>query len=607
MRPRVHERRLFPTLLVSIATIGLLAAAPVASARVTGGGAKNGRRDTLPPTVTITTPTPGATLAGTVTVAGTASDAGGIASISVSIDAGSYSPAGGTTSWTKTLDTTSLSNANHTVTTRATDVAGNSSTSSVTVLVSNVDTTVDTTAPTVSITSPQNGASATTGAVLVSGSADDNVGVAVVTIAVDGGVPTAATGTTSWTVATSALGAGPHSINARASDAAGNAGTATVTVNVTASVPPGTGPDVIVTDPAAIGPIDPVLRTRLLQRGNLTGFIYLDQTAYKPSVYFRDVVTRAASIVPLPADARQGWTYMAGAMPTDTDLWLVGGNGPLTLRHYTLGGSGLPTSATLVGTRTFGDTDSRPGDLIALADGSLIVAWHQQGSTGPEGQFVAFRNGGGAWSQLPPLTFMSTRSSNQVLAQHPADGSVWLFSNADGAASIGVVHLSEQSGSAVVDWTNGALLTHEAYGQNGPDPEHPDLAAAADPVTGTIALAYESYDRQFFYRGTAVDVGSRVAVARFPVNGAPSFIAEPDYAERVADVGLVVAGTDTFVTYQPLDPATLTFSFTAGRVYANGSWQAAVLLGDGNGVAYAAGRGEFVVKLADGKIHLLTL
>src|SRR2546429_5538218 len=106
MRPRVHERRLFPTLLVSIATIGLLAAAPVASARVTGGGAKNGRRDTLPPTVTITTPTPGATLAGTVTVPGTASDAGGISSISVSIDAGSDSPARGTHPWPQPLDTT---------------------------------------------------------------------------------------------------------------------------------------------------------------------------------------------------------------------------------------------------------------------------------------------------------------------------------------------------------------------------------------------------------------------------------------------------------------------------------------------------------------------
>ncbi|MDQ1510575.1 MAG: hypothetical protein QOG50_2419 [Actinomycetota bacterium] len=598
----VHEGRLNRIILLSVVTIGLLAIPPAAATSTKG---THTRRDTVPPIVTIGTPTAGALVGGSVTVAGTASDAGGVASVSVSIDSGSYRPAGGTASWTYALDATSLSNANHTITSKATDLAGNSSTSSVTVVVSN--TTVDATAPTVSITTPQNGATATAGAVSVAGNAGDNVGVATVSIAVDGGVPTLATGTTSWTVVISSLGAGSHSINARASDAAGNVGTATVTVNVTATVPPGTGPDVVVTDPAATGSIDPVLRTRLLQRGDLTGFVYLDQTGNRPSVYFRDAVTRAASIVALPADSQKGWTYMAGAMPSDTDLWLVGGSGPLTLRHYTLGRSGLPTSATLVETRTFGDTDSRPGDLIALADGSLVVAWHQQGSTGPEGQFVAFRNAGGAWSQLAPLTFMSTRASNQVLAQHPSDGSVWLFSNPDGWASVGAAHLSEQGGTLVVDWTNGFLLTHEVYGQYGPDPEHPDLAAAADPATGTIALAYQSYDRQIFFTSTGNDAGSRVAVARFPATGAPSFIAEPDYAERVADVGLVVEGADTVVTYQPLDPTTLDYSSTYARAYANGTWQPAILLGDGNGVAYASGRTEFVVKLADGRIHLLTL
>jgi hypothetical protein len=602
MHSEVHEGRLNRFILLCVVTIGFLAVPPAAATSTKGS---HGRRDTVPPIVTISTPTAGALVAGSATVAGTASDAGGVASVSVSIDSGSYRPAGGTASWTYALDTTTLSNANHTITSKATDGAGNISTASVTVQVSN--TTADATAPTVAITTPQNGATTTTGVVSVTGNAGDNVGVAAVSIAVDGGVPTAATGTTSWNVVTSSLGAGSHSISARASDAAGNVGTATVTVNVTATVQSGTGADVVVTDPAATGSIDPVLRTRLLQRGDLTGFVYLDQTTYRPSAYFRDAITRAASIVPLSADSRQGWTYMAGAMPSDTDLWLVGGTGPLTLRHYTLLRAGLPTAATLVETRTFGDTDSRPGDLIALADGSLVVAWHQQGATGPEGQFVAFRNASGAWSQLPPLTFMSTRSSNQVLAQHPTDGSVWLFSNPDGWASVGAAHLSEQGGSLVVDWTNGFLLTEEAYGLYGPDPEHPDLAAAADPATGTIALAYQSSDRQIFLTSTGNDAGSRVAVARFPATGAPSFIAEPDYAERVADVGLVVEGEDTFVTYQPLDPATLDFSSTYARAYVNDSWQSATLLGDGNGVAYASGRTEFVVKLADGRIHLFTL
>ena len=70
---------------------------------------------------------------------------------------------------------------------------------------------------------------------------------------------------------------------------------------------------------------------------------------------------------------------------------------------------------------------------------------------------------------------------------------------------------------------------------------------------------------------------------------------------------LVVEGAETIVTYQPLDPTTLDYSATYSRAYVNGTWQAATLLGDGNGVAYASGRGEFVLKIADGLIHLLTV
>ena len=288
-------RRRIPDVVIWVSVIAFVAlplAAPGLAKRG-GGGTGNGRRDTLPPKVTISTPTPGNVVAGSVTVAGTASDAGGIASVSVAVDSGPYSAAGGTTSWAKTIDVTGLSNATHVVTSKAADLAGNTSTSTVTVLVSNNVTPADTTAPMVSIASPQNGQGVSAGAISVTGNAADNAAVTAVTVSVDGGIPIPAIGTTSWTAVTGSLGAGSHAITARASDGAGNVGVSTVTVTVTATVPPGTGSDVIVTDPAATGPIDPVLRTRLLQYGNLTGFIYLDQTAYRPSVYFRDAVARA--------------------------------------------------------------------------------------------------------------------------------------------------------------------------------------------------------------------------------------------------------------------------------------------------------------------------
>jgi hypothetical protein len=94
------------------------------------------------------------------------------------------------------------------------------------------NTPQDTTAPAVSITSPATGSSVT-GTVQVSGSATDVVGVTAVQVSVDGGAWVAANGTSSWswTWSTAGLAAGSHTVTARALDAAGNVGSASVTVS----------------------------------------------------------------------------------------------------------------------------------------------------------------------------------------------------------------------------------------------------------------------------------------------------------------------------------------------------------------------------------------
>ncbi len=93
----------------------------------------------------------------------------------------------------------------------------------------------DTTAPAVAITSPASTA-ATATPVSLGGTASDAVGVTQVTWsnAATGGTGTA-TGTTSWT-ASVPLASGANAIMVTARDAAGNAGTATITVTYT---PPG--------------------------------------------------------------------------------------------------------------------------------------------------------------------------------------------------------------------------------------------------------------------------------------------------------------------------------------------------------------------------------
>jgi hypothetical protein len=102
----------------------------------------------------------------------------------------------------------------------------------------------DTTNPSTAITSPSNGDTVQAGAVPVTATASDNVGVTSVTLQVDGtdaGTDNSAPYTFSWNAT-----AGSHTLQTVASDAAGNTGTSGA-VNVTVVTPPDT------TDPSAPG------------------------------------------------------------------------------------------------------------------------------------------------------------------------------------------------------------------------------------------------------------------------------------------------------------------------------------------------------------------
>lgn len=187
--------------------------------------------DKAAPSVTITAPAANAKVKGLVTVSGTASDAVGVTKVEVMVDLEPWQLASGTTSWSSTVDTTSLQeDAQHVFAVRATDAAGNVRTTSIAVTVDNV---ADTTAPTVAITAPTQ-SSTVSGSVTATGSASDASGVSTVEVRVDSGTWQAASGTTSWSKAidTTSLSDGAHTISLRATDSAGNAGTASVGVTV---------------------------------------------------------------------------------------------------------------------------------------------------------------------------------------------------------------------------------------------------------------------------------------------------------------------------------------------------------------------------------------
>src|SRR5581483_2431394 len=182
--------------------------------------------DTTPPTVSITSPSNGATISGTVTVTANASDNVGVAGVQFLLDGAALGAEDTAAPYSVAFDTTKVANGSHTLTARARDAAGNSATSSaVTVTVSN-GPPPDTTPPAVAITSPSNGATIS-GTVTVTANASDNVGVAGVQFLLDGAALGAEDTAAPYSVAfdTTKVANGSHTLTARARDAAGNVAT----------------------------------------------------------------------------------------------------------------------------------------------------------------------------------------------------------------------------------------------------------------------------------------------------------------------------------------------------------------------------------------------
>src|SRR5919204_3409056 len=465
----------------------------------------------------------------------------------------------------------------------------------------------DTTPPAVAISVPSSGA-VTTGTVTVTGTASDNSAVAKVSVTVDGTSPQLATGTTSWSdpLNTTTYVNGAHTITATATDSAGNVGTASVSVDVSNAIPSTPG---VVTNAAASQNLVLLGSSRMAEQGSVSLLLYREQFSWRPWAYFKDASSGAYTNVPLlPAGATvSGWENAHWAWKGQ-NLFVFSGNGPVVARQYQLSGSPLPTSATLVSTTTFGDADSRVGDFIGLASGGYVGVWHQQGQLGPEGQGIAYRSPSGPGSSIYPLQFMQTRSSRQTIAQHPADGTIWAFSTCDACGEIGTIHLTEGPSALTVDWTNEAFINDYKYGDDGPDPELPDVVAAPDASTGTIALAYQSAHRTSVpCMGTA---GSYLAVARVAADGGKSFLSLPGSVERISDIGLVVGPGETWLAYRQVDPATCTFDHLQASRYASGSWDPPLSFGQlaasSAPVGFGDGRADFAAALADGNLHYLS-
>ena len=192
--------------------------------------------DTTPPTVSITSPTGGSTVSGSVTISVTASDNVGVTRVDARVNGvtiGTSNAPPYQFGW----NSTSVANGTASLSAVAYDAAGNiGASSAVTVSVYNASNggagSVDTTPPTLTITNPANGATVN-GNVSIKTSASDDSGPAGITqiLYIDGVPRASAVGASlsySWSARRAASGV--HTILVTATDASGNRTTKQVQV-----------------------------------------------------------------------------------------------------------------------------------------------------------------------------------------------------------------------------------------------------------------------------------------------------------------------------------------------------------------------------------------
>lgn len=204
---------------------------------ISGGGS-----DTIPPSVSISSPTSGQTVSGNVAISASAFDNVGVSGVQFKLDGADIGAEDTTSPYSISWDTTTVSDGSYTFTATARDAAGNQTTSTpVDVTISNGGGGSDTIPPSVSITAPTGGQTVS-GTIAVSATASDNVGVAGVQFKLDGADLGTEDTTSPYSITwnTTTVSDGSHTLTTTARDAAGNQTTSNL-VNVTISNGGGSG------------------------------------------------------------------------------------------------------------------------------------------------------------------------------------------------------------------------------------------------------------------------------------------------------------------------------------------------------------------------------
>ena len=195
----------------------------VNAARAVNAARNAASADTTAPSAYFSTPAANATVSGIVSISGDGTDNVGVTRMELRIN-GTLVASASAASLAYSWDSRLVADGLRQLELRAFDAAGNVGTTTRTVTVSN-NKVIDSIAPTSAITSPANGFRITTRTVSISITSSDNVGVTKLELYIDGrlsGTASSSTATFNWN--TSKVSAGAHTLQAFATDAAGNIG-----------------------------------------------------------------------------------------------------------------------------------------------------------------------------------------------------------------------------------------------------------------------------------------------------------------------------------------------------------------------------------------------
>ena len=337
--------------------------------------------------------------------------------------------------------------------------------------------------------------------------------------------------------------------------------------------------------------------------GTLSALIYAKQNTsltLDTWLYLRDSSTGQTSNFLLHKPPSYHQVESDYVLTSATDLWALSYDsyrgGSLLVSHYKLNGTPA-SSATLVSTQPLGDNLSYGKSMILLKSGALFVAWNEEGFSYalPDGSVnngYAYLSPSGKWSILFPTNIPNPYGGNStlsqiVLAQHPADGSIWSFVKRDGFYNINALHFTEMQSGVQLDWINTGFITSTIDGVNGPQVELPFLTAVPDPTRNAVLLAYQTNQEQMVFVDPLLNQMNSIflkqayaTVAQVAADGSRTFIPFPTYLERGEQFGFSVLPDGTlWLAYQPINSQALTWNEVYASEYTGNGWSTPALAG----------------------------